>query len=929
MDQDWSFGEWLRRSRKAHDLTQAELAQQIGCATGTIRKLEADELRPSKEIAARLAAHFAVPPAERAAFVGFARGQADAPALPLPPLRQSSGPVPQHAPPASPPNNLPLQPTPFIGREREVERIRQRLLQPEGRLVTMTGPGGTGKTRLSVQVAAGLLNDFADGVFIVALAPITDPGLVPAAIAGTLGVRETAGTSSLESLKDALHEKQLLLVLDNFEQVAPAASVVAELLGAAPRLRVLVTSRVPLHLRGEREVAVPPLALPDPRHPPPAEQLRQYDAVRLFIDRAQDVQAEFAVTNENAPAVAEICARLDGLPLAIELAAARIKLLPPQALLARLQHRLKLLTGGARDRDPRQQTLRGTIDWSYNLLAADEQRLFARLAVFAGGWTVEAAEQVCNGAGDLQLDVVDGLQSLLDNSLVRVLDETGAPTNDEPRYTMLETIREYALERLYAAPDAEAIRREAAAYFLQLAETAAPLLQGPEQFASTNRLHAEVDNLRAVHEWALARHELDIAARLAVALWYFFHLTGRSQEGLRWLETVLAATEGSAISQMPPVLRAQVLFCIADLAWRTQDVPRARSLAEASLRIWEELGDTMGRASASHVLGNIALEENDVRAAATWYERAVALYEEAGSPVWLAWGHNDLGRAAMMQRDYSRARVHFEQALRLHRTNKNVEGIADALRLMGEVAHLQGDAEQAGHYLHESVALHLSMGATIRSTIEMASESYALWLQGEYARATSVLRQCVEMAAAAGDTATVAWFLLGLAWFAADEGDYVRALAEGEQSLKLLRAHRNPRDIADALTLLGEVANVRGDATAARRYYAESLAIYHDLRMPWYIARSLVGLAWVAGGSGAVAEGDRRAARLLGVAETLAAASNPSFPGFAFDQAHYDRILAAARSGLDETAYAADWAAGREMTLEEAIAEALKDTQRG
>ena len=656
----------------------------------------------------------------------------------------------------------------------------------------------------------------------------------------------------------------------------------------------------------------------------------QYAAVRLFVERAQDVKAEFAVTNENAPAVAEICARLDGLPLAIELAAARIKLLPPQALLGRLESRLKLLTGGARDREPRQQTLRGTIDWSYNLLAADEQRLFARLAVFAGSWTVEATEQVCNGASDLDLDVVDGLQSLLDNSLLRVLDDTSAPASDEPRYAMLETIREYALERLHADPDAEAIRRQAAAYFLTLAETAAPYLQGPEQFVYVNRLAAEIDNLRVVYQWALARHELEIATRLAVALWYFFHLTAGPNEGLRWLETVAAATEGSPSSQVPLVLRARLLFCVADFAWRTGELLRARSYAEATLRSCEEVGDTMGRASASHLLGNIALDENDVRAAATWLEQALALYEESGTPVWIAWGHQDLGRTALAQRDYARAHARFEQALRLHRANENIEGIAQALELLGEIAQARGDGEQAGRYFEESAALRLSVGTTIRSAREIGQAGYALWRQGEYARATILMRQSLEMVEAAGDTATAAWVLLLIAWVATDEGDYGRALAEGEQSLSLLRAQGNVRDIAGALTLLGEVANERGDTAEARRHLTESLALYHSLGMQWYVARCLVGLAQAARGSGAVADGgNRRAAQLLGAAEALTSTSSPLGFFQAFDQAHYDRMLAAARNGLDESAFAADWAAGRAMTLEQAVAYALEDTLGG
>ncbi len=317
------------------------------------------------------------------------------------------------------PNNLPLQLTPFIGRERELEVVRERLAQPDMRLLTLSGPGGTGKTRLGLQVAADLLDTFPDGVWFVNLAPISDPALVMPTIAATLGIAEVAGQSLLDTLKWYLRDKQMLLVLDNFEQVLPAAPVVNDLLAAAPGLKVLVTSRALLGIYGEHDVAVPPLALPDLRRLPPLERLSQYEAVRLFIERAQAAKSDFAITGENAPAVAEICVRLDGLPLAIELAAARIRLLPPQALLQRLSSRLKLLTGGRRDLPARHQTLRGAIEWSYSLLDPVEQTLFARLAVFVGGRTLEAVEAVCNADGDLEVDVLDGLASLVDKSLVR------------------------------------------------------------------------------------------------------------------------------------------------------------------------------------------------------------------------------------------------------------------------------------------------------------------------------------------------------------------------------------------------------------------------------------------------------------------------------------------------------------------------------
>ncbi|MFQ5794857.1 MAG: AAA family ATPase [Candidatus Bipolaricaulia bacterium] len=389
------------------------------------------------------------------------------------------------------------------------------------RLLTLTGAGGTGKTRLGLQAAADLIDDFEDGVYFVDLAPISDPGLVVSAIAQKMGVREAevGGRPLLDSLKEHLRDKQILLLLDNFEQVVAAAPQVAELLAACAWLKLLVTSREPCHVRGEHVFPVPPLALPEPdrKRPLAIEYLMQYEAVRLFIDRAQAVKPDFAVTHENAPAVAEICIRLDGLPLAIELAAARITLLPPQVMLARLGSRLKLLTGGARDLPARQQTLRATIDWSYDLLDASEQTLFERLSVFVGGCTLEVAEAVCNGTGDLELDVdvLDGLASLVDKNLLRQEEQV----EGAPRFLMLETIREYGLERLEASGEAEATQRTRADYYLALAEQAEPKLWGgPEQGEWLDRLEVEHDNLRAALAWCEQSGECEVGLRLGVAL---------------------------------------------------------------------------------------------------------------------------------------------------------------------------------------------------------------------------------------------------------------------------------------------------------------------------------------------------------------------------------------------------------------------------
>ena len=432
------------------------------------------------------------------------------------------------------PHNLPLQPTPLVGRERELTELRSLLARPEVRLLTLSGPGGTGKTRLGLQLAADLIDAYDHGAYFVPLGAITDSALVASAIAGALGVRAEGRRRPRRRSPSTWRDKQLLLVLDNFEQVLDAAPVVAELLAAASRVAVIVTSRAPLQLRGEQEFPVPPLALPDPTRLPVLAALTQYEAVRLFVQRAVEAKPDFAVTNANAPAVAQICVRLDGLPLAIELAAARVKLLPPEALLARLDDRLRLLTGGARDLPERQRTLRGAIAWSYDLLSLEQQLLFSRLAVFAGGWTIAAAEAVADPDG--VLDIVDGLSALVDQSLIRQEEAEG-----EPRFVMLETIREFAVEHLAQSGEGEPVRRRHADWLHAFIEAY------PEHTASQeeqrrwyDRIEAELDNLRAALGWAVERDDAATAVRLADGVADFWEIRGLIGEGNRWYERVLA-----------------------------------------------------------------------------------------------------------------------------------------------------------------------------------------------------------------------------------------------------------------------------------------------------------------------------------------------------------------------------------------------------
>jgi len=480
------------------------------------------------------------------------------------------------------PNNLPTRLTTFLGREREIAEVMELL--GRSRLLTLTGPGGTGKTRLSLQVARRALARHPGGIFFVELAPISEAELVAPTIAQTLGLPDRGGRGAVDRLVDHIGERAVLLVLDNFEQVVDAAPTVSALLAACPNLTVLTSSRAVLHVSGEQEYAVPPLGVPDPAHLPPLTQLSQYEAVALFIERARSVSATFEVTNENAPAVAEISVRLDGLPLAIELAAARIRILTPQAMLGRLERSLGLLAGGARDLPLRQQTLRGAIDWSHDLLDEADRALFACLSVFVGGAGLDAIERVCGSevGGDL-LDVVG---SLVDKSLVRQREGHAG----EPRFSMLETIREFAIERAVEAGRWGEVRGRHAELFVELAEAARDRVMGPEKRDWLDRLEEEHGNLRSAMSWAIETERADVAMRLGAALWRFWQMRGYLAEGFERTRVALATPGASERTET----RARALDAAGGLAYWQGNQVAARALYEEELDVWRALGDQRG-----------------------------------------------------------------------------------------------------------------------------------------------------------------------------------------------------------------------------------------------------------------------------------------------------------------------------------------------
>jgi predicted ATPase/class 3 adenylate cyclase len=666
-------------------------------------------------------------------------------------------------------NNLPLQPTPLIGREKEVAEVCDLLGAEATRLLTLTGPGGIGKTRLALQAAADLLDEFPDGTYFVQLATLTEAELFISAVAETLGVREIGEQPLDESLKDYLHERRLLLLLDNFEQVLGAAPTVTELLTAAPGLKVLATSRAPLGLYGEHELPVPPLTLPDLKLQPPLERLTQYEAVGLFVERARAVKPDFKVTNESAPAVAEICVRLDGLPLAIELAAARIKMLPPKAMLQRLSSRLKLLTGGARDLPERQRTLRATIEWSFALLNEGEQVLFGRLAVFSGGRTLEAIEAICDAEGDLPMEAFDGVSSLLDKSLLR--QEEGP--NGEPRFVMLETVHEFAREKLKESAEAEEINRAHAQYFLTLAEEANPELKGANQLEWLERLEAEHDNMRAALTWALKRKEVEVALRLGGALWWFWSMRGYHSEGRRWLEEALAMD-----GRVSPEVRAMALAGVGELAFDQGDLDRAKEACQEGLELLEHEEGREAREAKLNLLvwlGFVAWVREEYERAKQLFEEGLALSRERSDTWWLATFLLYVAIVPHYLGDYERATELTEESMDLFREQGDKLSLAYCLNNLAMMVYSQGDLGRAAQLTEEAVALFRELGARGDVALGLYNLGWIALLQDDLGRAADIYKESLTLAWDTGMNHIVQGDLEGFACLAAVRGETERA----------------------------------------------------------------------------------------------------------------------------------------------------------
>jgi len=683
------------------------------------------------------------------------------------------------------PHNLPLQREPLIGRAREVADVVALLTRPEAGLVTLTGPGGIGKTRLSQHVAAELLEEFADGVWFVDLAPITDPALVLSTIAQTLGIKEVAGQAIAATLVSSLRAKHVLLVLDNFEQIVSAAPTLMDLLSASPHLHLLVTSRERLRLYDEYEYPVAPLALPDTQHLPPLEHLSHYAAVALFLQRARVVKPDFGLTHLNAAAVVEICVRLDGLPLAIELAAARIKLFPPQALLARLDNLLKLLTGGARDRSARQQTLRGAIDWSFQLLDAPEQRLFISLGVFTGGCTIEAAAAICMAADDLGLDIVDGLASLTDKSLVHQIERDG-----EPRFVLLETIRAYAWEQLQVQGAAERLRWAHALYFLDLAEAADPRTNDSRHRISLGALEVEHPNLRAALVWSQEQSDRHmIGLRLAGALGWFWNMHTHFAEAWRWLDGMRRTLSGR--TSQPEPAGAKVLLEAGWQALYRNDYAVARDLLDESLVCYRALDDVYGTAYALLGLGRCAFYLGDVATAVRREEESLVLFRRHGSSYGISYALLSLSDIALAQGDAARAVPLITEALAHSQELGEPEFFGWPLLNLGRAAIIAGDLEQATSHLMEAEQIFSVRGNQFALAQVLAEQARVALGYGDHRAATCLYRTALTYVATFDHLNLTAACLVALA------------------NLSLVRFGADPEQAARAACMLGAVEAFR------------------------------------------------------------------------------------------------------------------------
>lgn len=860
---DVSFGEWLKRRRNAVGLTQQQLAAQIHCSTSTLKKIEAEERHPSVQIVKQLTTFFEIPAQEQDSFLLFARG--DTRYAPT-----AGADTPWHVSKPRVRSHLPARLTKLIGREHDIHRVHEYLAG--ARLITLTGPPGIGKTSLSQKIAEDSIPDFPNGVFFIALAPLDDPHLVTSTISQTLRFEGRGKSSDFELLKDGIADKQMLLVLDNFEHLLDAASVVPELLIACPRLKIVVTSREALRVPGEWIYPVPPLSLPQPSQSKNLIPTAAHDfsALSLFAERARAVNADFRLDWQNTNVIAAICARLDGLPLAIELIAARIRLMSPQELLSLMDDQFTLYADGMRAIQPRQKTLHNSIAWSYDLLTDDEKTFFARMGVFAGSFTLEAAAYVTGSS-----DAIRMIATLLDKSLLQRVGDS-----EQTRFTMLFTIREFALNRLDEMNETAKTRHRHLEYFVALAKQADSEIHGPRQVKWLDRLETEHDNYRAGLDWCIANGNIELALYLIASfsgLGRFWSVRSYFGEARAWFDKICASSDTS----LHPIPYARALSGMSFIAALQSDSRAAIGMAEESLRLCRSLAAGGEAALADALLaGGLAAAwfRGDFAQAEAWYEQAAAIYQMHGTPWEQGLALLRLGVIAARRGDYQKSLLRFEESLGVFRELDDAFGLA---RTYGEI-------------------------------------SYVYFNHGDYGQARRMDEQALYYDKKLRFQHAVAGSLIALGTYSRIDGDFGRAEAFLEEAANI-RYEFNLLD-ENSRFYLGCIKLQGQNFAEARLYFMEHLKISqkHDLQIS--LGESLIGLGAVAAGLFQY----ERSARLTGAGRALHDTNSYVMP--AIDLSEIDSFLQMAREHLGEQIFESLEAEGHAMKVEQAVDYALQNT---
>jgi len=906
-DQFSTFGELLKYLRRQARITQRELAIAVGYSDTQISRIEQNQRVPDSVTVTALfvpALYIEQEPKWVARLLELAKAAQ---------VWEISTPDDRLLP--TTPNNLPNQLTSFVGREKELADVKKLL--HDAPMLTLTGPGGTGKTRLSIQAAGEALDQYPHGVWFVELAPILDPLLVPRATAIAIGLRDEPQRPVIDMLCDYLREKKALIILDNCEHLVDACARMADrLLHAASSSHILASSREALGIAGEVTYQVPSLGLPDLENLPPVESLRQYEAVKLFIDRAAAAVSTFTVTNDNAPALAQICHRLDGIPLAIELAAAKIRVLSLEQIAKRLDDRFRLLTGGSRAALERHQTLRAAIDWSYNLLSEQEKILFRRLAVFIDGWTLEAAESVCSDAagqsGIRSEDALNLLEQLIHKSLV-ITEEA----RHESRYRMLETMRQYAHEKLVEAGERDTLRDKHLDYFLQFAETAAPHLIRPEQLEWLAQLDAEYENLRLALEWALSKETAELSLRLCAALGKFWDIRSYWLEGSKWLKSALSKPAQSS-NLAEKAARVKALYQDAELANMLDDLERLKTSAELSLALAQEGSDKRDIAIARFYTGFALYLRDDYEHARPMMEQSLVEFRELDEPYWESrsyYGITDYFREQNYQKYPEATVVHTVELARKAGERLNLAGSLDTY---GFCLYFLNQMDNAKKCAEEALLLLEQMGSQLNFPSLLLAE--ITWFSGDYEKVRSLYTEVKERCSLLGSIYTTSHASMNLGLLAIEENDLSKAQAYMEEALMIMREVKFGPQMARCLICLGYVSYLQGNIGKFKQHSRESISIANERSQN--LKSEILGFLLIPISN----QLPESSARILGVIDFYEREIRWQKDPWAKRYLR-DRAEARARKVLGDAAFESAFAKGQKMSLDEALDLALKTVE--